>query len=123
MRGPLWIYSQKYDIAAKVEDSGQKSSSEPTMDRARLMIQSLLADRFMLKLRKRTKKPPIFKLVVAENGPKFSPEEMASSDTVDTKLRGTPDTPRAEHSPFKNAWGAPISELADRLSVELGCQV
>src|SRR6185437_6474812 len=52
--GPSWISSEKYDIDAKEEDSVvsilKKLPADRSVDQIRLMVQSLLADRFKLKV-------------------------------------------------------------------------
>lgn len=73
--GPTWINSEKYDIDAKIDDSQveglQKLPVEQRADQVRLMVQSLLADRFKLKVSRTTKELPVYALVVLKNGPKL----------------------------------------------------
>ena len=57
-----------YDVNAKVE--GDRT---PTLDEVRRMLQTLLADRFKLKLHHETKELPVYALVIAKNGPKLTP--------------------------------------------------
>jgi uncharacterized protein (TIGR03435 family) len=57
-----------YDIDARVE--GDRT---PTLDEARQMLQTLLADRFQLKLHHETRELPVYALVVGKNGPKLAP--------------------------------------------------
>jgi uncharacterized protein (TIGR03435 family) len=66
---PNWGDSGRdvYDIAAKVE--GDKT---PTQEQVRRMLQTLLADRFQLRVHREQKELPIFALVVAKNGPKLT---------------------------------------------------
>ena len=64
--GPSWLGSEHYDIVAKGE-----SGEEMNPDRLKLMIQSLLADRFQLAFHKESKELPVYALVVAKNGPKL----------------------------------------------------
>ncbi len=63
-----------YDIAAK-----SPGDAAPTIDQIRRMLQSLLADRFRLKLHYATKELPVYALVIAKNGPKLT----ASPDGCD----------------------------------------
>ena len=60
--GPGWIDSDRFDIVAKAEGNA-------TSDQVLLMLQTLLEDRFKLKLRRETKDLPMYALVVARNGP------------------------------------------------------
>lgn len=85
--GPGWIQPGKfgyegYDIDAKVDDSlaekfgkdcGHAFDRGPCGYRKQmlLMLQSLLADRFKLKVRRETKQGSVYALVTARGGPKF----------------------------------------------------
>jgi uncharacterized protein (TIGR03435 family) len=55
-----------YDIAAKAE-----GDATPTKDEFRQMLQSLLADRFKLKVHREMHEMPIYALVLGKNGPKL----------------------------------------------------
>jgi uncharacterized protein (TIGR03435 family) len=57
---------QLYDIAAKTE-----GEATPAVDQVRLMLQTLLADRFQLELHRETKEVAVYDLVVAKSGPKL----------------------------------------------------
>jgi uncharacterized protein (TIGR03435 family) len=74
--GPGWINSERYDIDAKeaesVAEALQKLPLVQRLDRMRLMVQSLLADRFKLKVNRQIKELPVYALVVAKNGPKLT---------------------------------------------------
>ncbi len=62
--GPGWIDSAKYDIDAKVE--GNASPAQ-----IRLMLQTLLEERFKLTLRREMKEHALYELVVAKTGLKL----------------------------------------------------
>ncbi len=64
-----------YDIVAKAEGDG-----EPTKAEFRQMLQSLLADRFKLKLHREQREIPVYVLVVGKTGPKFK-ESAADAKT------------------------------------------
>lgn len=70
--GPSWIGSGGYDIDAKAGDSLIKLPDRERRAQMRLMLQSLLADRFKLVLRKETRTFPIYRLVVGKNGSKLN---------------------------------------------------
>jgi uncharacterized protein (TIGR03435 family) len=59
-----WVDSAKYDIAAKAE-------GDASPDQMRLMLQTLLEERFQLKLRHETKEHPLYVLVAAKTGLKL----------------------------------------------------
>jgi bla regulator protein blaR1 len=73
--GPGWIDSERYDIEAKMNESTIAALKKLTPEQAieqRLMVQSLLAERFNLKVSHSSKELPIYALVVAKNGPKMA---------------------------------------------------
>jgi uncharacterized protein (TIGR03435 family) len=103
----LWgSLTQGYDIVAKAEHAVPK-------EQLRLMLQSLLADRFQLKLHWETKTGPVYKLVVAKNGPKLE-EPDAPGDLVMSRS--------ADGFVFRNAeilrLTGYLSSYADRLVVD-----
>ena len=75
--GPAWINSDRFDIEAKQDEAQAQASSKllpPEMGKQmRLMLQSLLADRFGLKVSHATKELPVYALVVAKGGSKLTP--------------------------------------------------
>lgn len=77
---PRWITSQKFDIDAKVDDSDVEAMGKLPPDRKieqyRLMVRSLLEDRFKLKVRTRMKVLLVYALVVAKGGPKLTPVQI-----------------------------------------------
>jgi uncharacterized protein (TIGR03435 family) len=65
-----------YDIEARAPESS-------TDDQIRLMLQALLEDRFKLKVHRETREMPVYKLVIAKNGPKLKPAAAGFRPTVD----------------------------------------
>ena len=65
--GPKWVNSDTYDIDAKFPDG----LAQPTSEQGRLMLQSLLADRFQLVIHREPGEVSGYALVVAKNGPKM----------------------------------------------------
>lgn len=61
-----WMDSDRYDVEGKAE-----GSSNPSRADVLLMLQSLLAERFKLKLSRETKENTQYALVVAKGGPKI----------------------------------------------------
>jgi uncharacterized protein (TIGR03435 family) len=73
--GPEWVNDQRFDIVAKVDDAeaariGKMSDKQSDKEWA-LMLQSLLADRFQLKVTREQRTLPVFALVVAHSRPKM----------------------------------------------------
>jgi uncharacterized protein (TIGR03435 family) len=71
--GPGWIDSARYDIDAKAGSNAipAATSNRVLWEKTRLMLQTLLTDRFKLSIRRETKEMPTYQLVVAKNGPKL----------------------------------------------------
>lgn len=63
--GPSWAGSERFDVEGKTDDR----SASP--DKIRLMLQSLLEDRFKLRVHNETKNAPVYALVVLKSGPKI----------------------------------------------------
>jgi len=128
-KGPNWIYSTRYDIDAKLPDATvgelQKLSQFQQMDQVRLMLQSLLADRFMLKVNRETKEVPVYILVVARDGPKLTETAPISSDDANLNAQGPPRGPRVGITGRGQitGTGVPVSLFADILSRQLGRKV
>jgi uncharacterized protein (TIGR03435 family) len=120
--GPSWINSEEYDINARVEDSIaeklQKLPWEQYKEQYGLMVQSLLADRFKLKVSHETKELPVYALVVAKNGPKLTLSTVPPPGPG--QRRGPLFSMAWDHI---NAWGMSLAELAEKLSYIRGRKV
>ena len=64
--GPAWLHADLFDIEAKAE-------GDPSRDQMMDMLQTLLADRFQLKVHRETREDNVYALVVAKGGPKLTP--------------------------------------------------
>ena len=98
--GPTWLDSIMFDIDAKsdpaVDAELRALPPEQARQQKQLMVQSLLADRFDLKVHQETRQLPIYALVVAKDGPKFKPSQI-NGTTIDTgrarlHIAGSDDT-------------------------------
>jgi uncharacterized protein (TIGR03435 family) len=80
-KDPAWIEHDKFDIDAKVDDSQVAAMAsllpDEKLGQYRLMLQSLLEDRFELKVSRSMKELPVYALVVAKVGPKLSLASVA----------------------------------------------
>lgn len=87
---PNWPKSEKYDIEAKLGSSAADELNQLSEDQHNLvekrMLQTLLADRFQLKVHHETKELPQYALVVAENGPKL--QEAKPGDSYANGIKG-----------------------------------
>lgn len=81
--GPRWAGEDRYNIEAKPPASSESSKwapasiKTPPSPEMRQMLQTLLAERFQLKVHTETRKEPVYALVVAKGGPKL--KEPAST--------------------------------------------
>jgi uncharacterized protein (TIGR03435 family) len=64
--GPPWINTDRYDIVAKAEGNA-------TDDQMKLMVQTLLADRFKLKLHHESRPLPVYVVSAGKTAPKLFP--------------------------------------------------
>jgi uncharacterized protein (TIGR03435 family) len=62
--GPDWLGDTRFDITAKSADAADT-------DRLRLMLRTLLAERFGLKLHHESKALPVYSMILAPNGPRL----------------------------------------------------
>jgi uncharacterized protein (TIGR03435 family) len=63
--GPDWIETQHYDIVARLPEGA-------TQEQIPAMLQSLLAERFHLKLHTELRQDRVYALIVAKNGPRLT---------------------------------------------------
>lgn len=79
--GPGWIDTSRYDIDARIDeslaDALQQMSHEGQKEQISLMLQSLLVDRFKLKVHFESRELPVYALVVAKSGPRLTPAKAA----------------------------------------------
>ncbi|HLI86099.1 MAG TPA: TIGR03435 family protein [Bryobacteraceae bacterium] len=83
--GPDWVTNPSletdyYDIVAKAE-----GDSALTQQQARLLVQSLLADRFQLRVHRERREMPVYVLAIGKGGPKF--KESGSDATCRSRGR------------------------------------
>jgi uncharacterized protein (TIGR03435 family) len=102
--GPDWLEAGGYNIVAKLPANTSKQQ-------VRLMLQNFLAERFALTLHHENRELPVYKLVLAKNGPKMKVSQ------------GDPDAGGTWGSWNGNArWVAPhstVKDVADFLSPRL----
>jgi uncharacterized protein (TIGR03435 family) len=88
--GPDWLRQDidQFEIYAEIEDSEyaamQKMTPAQQHQRVALMEQSLLADRFRLKVHFETREMPVYALVVAKGGAKLNPAKNEESSRIST---------------------------------------
>lgn len=101
--GPSWILNDKWDVEAKADGIQGDHSAE--------LMQSLLADRFQLKVHRETKQVPEYALVVAKGGSKMKASTNESGESKERVQFGRGQAIISDMS---------IPRFADFLSRELG---
>jgi len=81
--GPAWVDSERFDIEAKAEDP------KTGYIQLRLMMQSLLEDRFRLRLHRETRVSSVYFLVTSKGGARMS----RSADQTSPDATGPPSSP------------------------------
>jgi uncharacterized protein (TIGR03435 family) len=130
MGASAWMTTEKFDIEARMEDAqADRLKAMPMgekVDQVRLMVQSLLAERFGLKLHESTREGSFFELMVAKGGAKLKPTQMAAADPHGVNAPHPAVGPEMlRKGPGKlQATGVGVPMLADALSrmPELGSQ-
>ena len=104
--GPGWLTTDRYDIVATTGAQGalNRKALEP-------YLQSLLRDRFQLRVHRETKAFQVYSLVVAKNGPKLT----AHAGAGESSISGRDGLGRIS----KIATNATIARLANTLGAEL----
>jgi uncharacterized protein (TIGR03435 family) len=79
--GPSWLDDNRYDIVAK-------AAGETPGERQRVMMQTLLAQRFKLTFHRETKEMPAYVFTVAKGGHKLKPSESEGEMEVKPSATG-----------------------------------
>jgi uncharacterized protein (TIGR03435 family) len=90
--GPAWMKSDRFDIAA--ESEGGPSIARLRLVLQRLMLQSLLADRFHLQVHRQTKELPVYELSVAKGGSKLKEGRCIGTPSPANPCGGTSGSAR-----------------------------
>jgi uncharacterized protein (TIGR03435 family) len=69
--GPPWVHADRLDVIAQAE-------RKPTPEEFRLMMQSLLEERFALKAHRETREAPVYRLVLAKRDGTLGPQLLKS---------------------------------------------
>jgi len=123
--GPAWLDSERWVVEAKPPESSESGKWTPASPRTppnpemRQMLQSLLADRFGLKVHRETKAESVYALVVAKGGPKLKPPLDATKQPFVGFGRTGPVTAEALSQTFSGQ-NATLDQLAYRLAQHLG---
>ena len=114
--GPGWIASDRFDILAKPEREVPATGAFFTgQDPLRMMLRTLLADRFKLVMHKETKELPIFELVVARQDGKLGPQlRPAAVDCAARTAAARAGTPPSFGPPGPGSCGTTMNPVSVR---------
>jgi uncharacterized protein (TIGR03435 family) len=104
MGGPSWLETDRFDILAKAPASATNAT-------AKLMLRSLLADRFKLAIRNEDKQMSAFVMTASKPGPQLK----QSAGTGPTNCNGQPGDPPNAVSACKNVTMAVLAQLLRQL--------
>jgi uncharacterized protein (TIGR03435 family) len=122
--GPSWADTERFAVEAKPPESSPSSQwipasfKTPPNPEMRLMLQSLLADRFELKVHRESKAESVYVLVIAKGGPKLTPAKDTTKQPFVSFGRTGPVTAEALSQTF-NGQNATIDQLVARLAQHL----
>ena len=133
---PDWISSERFDIVAKAERELDPPESRDTPSQLQLMIQSLLAERFKLKVHREPREMEIYALVPVRQDGRLGPELKPSATDCDAiraaRRKGGPEPLKPGERPQCAArvgageliaGGQPLLELVSLLSATVGRSV
>ena len=120
---PDWALTTRYDIVAKAGGPAATAGSPaPGLLRSALMLRSLLAERFELKVRRETRELQIYELRWSEGSRTIGPRLVRTTRDCRTFVNPLP-APRANEIPcgvgfgfgYMSAGGVPLSDFAEAL--------
>ena len=85
--GPAWLRTEKFDIVARIPTG-------TTNDQFRLMLQTLMAERFHMTLHHQTKELAGYELAAGKTGPKLTKSPQADSTVAEQLPSGPPTAPK-----------------------------
>lgn len=102
---PNSLRAKTYDIEA-ISTLPAGLSIEARNDRMRLMVQTLLADRFKMAMHRESKEMPVYELVVAKGGPKLQRSDIDEKDCPEPSL----------NSPVLPSHATPMSDVCHAIN-------
>lgn len=99
--GPTWVSDgSRFDIQAK-------AAAATSDDQLKLMAQTLLADRFQLKVHREMRPVPVYALVIAKSGPKLLTPKHGERRHIES------------HPGFMSGTNVPMSSFIDEYSAKV----
>jgi uncharacterized protein (TIGR03435 family) len=118
--GPAWLDTDLFDIEAKTSEdmSGETDHvlalGRPAPRKMMLMLQTLLAERFSLKVHRETRQENVFVLVVAKGGPKLqAPKDTTRSGIASGRTGGYGPGPAVGY--YAQGFNASMVQIAHEL--------
>ena len=115
--GPAWINSARYTIVAKAEDAQSDGMMMGPM------LQALLADRFRLKIHRKTAEVAVYLLTVAKGGPKLEPFKEGTCTPRDLSQFPAPPLGPVSCRFFLNVNGPHLSWVIQGATVAEFCKI
>ena len=121
--GPDWMYRTAFDIEATAEEGAipAGASTKVRDEKIRLMLQTLVADRFKMTIRRAMKDLPVYAIVVRNGGPKL---QKSSIDEKNCTSQATTIGDRRSCHSFEGGQGrgvhgeaVTISDLVSWISI------
>lgn len=109
--GPQWIATDCYDVIAKAEGNA-------TDDQMRLMVQTLLADRFQLKFHREKKELSVYVISLGKTPPRLVPAKDGETHFLRAAPQMGPDQKIASYHVVGTRFS--IEQLADVFARQLG---
>jgi bla regulator protein BlaR1 len=121
---PGWIESARYDVVAKPHVNLSKAliTSEAIgkwQAETKLMLQSLLEERFQLQLHRETKELPVYALTIAKGGLKLHPGNCTEYDPNNPPPRPAPGQKRPDYCGNLSAGGSGPTEKLDAFAITM----
>jgi uncharacterized protein (TIGR03435 family) len=112
--GPSWIETERYDIIAKAGGS--------TPDREmKLMVQTLLTERFHLKIHRESKELTVLVISVGKTAPKFYPSKVGETHSLHFEPQTGPDQRANSYHIVLTRFS--LAQLAETFARQLGSVV
>jgi uncharacterized protein (TIGR03435 family) len=121
--GPAWLTSDRFDVEAKTAEdlSGEtdrvKALGRPAPRKMMSMLQTLLAERFNLKVHRETREDNVFVLVVTKGGPKLQAPKDTTRSGIAFGRTGSPQERAITY--WMEGFNASMEQLAHSLQVQM----
>ena len=106
--GPDWLNSVRFDVVAKIPEGASR-------DQVPGMLQTLLEDRFKLKLHREQKELPVYALIVGKNGPKLKKADADGNVRMSMGPKGRELTAKLPLARFAEV----LSNMVDRPVIDM----